>query len=280
MRRRKSRTWPSSRRSVRWKVASPPIKRIWSWLASPSSFRRPQKNTLAPRFAKAIAVACPIPVVAPVISTAVSAKSPFGSGRSGSGPASKAATAPPPRPSPANPAPPTAQSLRRVFKDFVTWANKEAVTHDRVNEIIPDDPNGSMALVAFAGAWHGTSRDVPTALWPSRFNTGIFALPFRETTPHAHVAASTNSSILRPHARSLTPSQNYTPTSKPAAVFPAPRQSAPSKLLPLLPASRAPSSPRPPLAGCWPTKTPCSTTTHTACCSVTTRTVPACLDAD
>ena len=141
-------------------MASPPIKRIWSWLASPSSFRRPQKNTLAPRFAKAIAVACPIPVVAPVISTAVSAKSPFGSGRSGSGPASKAATAPPPRPSPANPAPPTAQSLRRVIKDFVTWANKEAVTHDRVNEIIPDDPNGSIGTCRFRRslAWHIARR--------------------------------------------------------------------------------------------------------------------------
>ena len=68
-----------------------PVERICSWFASPSSFRRPRRSTLAPRLAKAITLACPIPEVAPVISTTVSAKSPFGSALSGSGPASKAA---------------------------------------------------------------------------------------------------------------------------------------------------------------------------------------------
>lgn len=53
-----------------------------------------------------------------------------------------------------------AQGLRLRIKDFVTWANNEAVAQNRLNEIIPDDPHGSISTSRFRRslAWHIARR--------------------------------------------------------------------------------------------------------------------------
>jgi hypothetical protein len=52
------------------------------------------------------------------------------------------------------------QGLRLRIKDFVTWANNEAVAHNRLNEIIPDDPHGTISTSRFRRslAWHIARR--------------------------------------------------------------------------------------------------------------------------
>lgn len=55
---------------------------------------------------------------------------------------------------------PSAPVMGRRIEHFVTWANALAADHDRLHEIIPDDPHGSLGTARFRRtlAWHIARR--------------------------------------------------------------------------------------------------------------------------